>query len=247
MIEKLKEWTGSGIVGGVAFAAFTMVVSWLTGSWAVVWSFVRLHFLESLSCAFVVLGAGITIGIAVCGHIDKKKLNAKDAEIAGLRKKAQASKMPGVVAALQTMANAAASLPNEKLPTHDDDFVTFAEMDYEMRCMIYAIDQAGESMTLWPDYEPDFERAISNLDDTDKRQARKLREALGALYDFKFLWCESAPGGLCIYHLTDEAKRLIDADPDMMKRAEKDSGEMLNYLTSVSSKLDPANDSMKSI
>lgn len=92
-MEKLKEWTGSGIVGGVAFAAFTMVVSWLTGSWEVVWVFVKLHFWESLSCALVALGAGIVIGLAIRGHIDKKKLDARDVEITGFEEeKAELSK-----------------------------------------------------------------------------------------------------------------------------------------------------------
>lgn len=91
MIEKLKEWAGSGIVGGVAFAAFTAVVSLLTGSWTVVRLFVKSHFWESLSCALVVLGAGIIIGLAIRGHIDRKKIAAKDTEIADLRERPEQS------------------------------------------------------------------------------------------------------------------------------------------------------------
>ena len=92
-MEKLKEWTGSGVVGGVAFAAFTAVVSWLTGSWAVVWLFVKFHFWESLSCALVVLGAGIIIGLAIRGHIDRKQIATKDAEIAELKKRPTQEKL----------------------------------------------------------------------------------------------------------------------------------------------------------
>lgn len=92
-MEKLKEWAGSGIVGGVAFAAFTAVVSLLTGSWAVVRLFVKSHFWESLSCALVVLGAGIIIGLAIRGHIDRKQIAAKDDEIAELEKRPTQEKL----------------------------------------------------------------------------------------------------------------------------------------------------------
>ena len=117
-MEKLKEWTGSGIVGGAAFAAFTMVVSWLTGSWAVVWSFAKLHFWESLSCALVALGAGVIVGLVIRGRIDKKKLAAKDAEIAKLEKRPTQDEVDGLK--IQLAAKDAKIAELKKRPTQSD-------------------------------------------------------------------------------------------------------------------------------
>lgn len=243
MIEKLKDWAGSGIVGSAAFGALTWFVSYATGSWSVVWVFARAHASEAASCALSIFALGILIGFVVRGGRYNKQLVARDNEIAELRNKVQASKIPGAFAATETMAGAVSSLTNEKISVCDNDFITFSEMDYEMRCVIYAFKLAGGSMTLWPDYEPDFEMAVVNLSESDKVQASRLRDEIGALYDFGFIRCESAPGGLYLYFLTDEAERVIGIEPDMMKRAEEDSNKMLDFLTRVSSRLVFAKDS----
>lgn len=119
-MEKLKEWTGSGVVGGVAFAAFTAVVSWLTGSWAVVWLFVKFHYWESLSCALVVLGAGIIIGLAIRGRIDRKQIAAKDAEIADLRERPTQDDLNGLKIQLRAKDAEIAALKSAKMPTRLD-------------------------------------------------------------------------------------------------------------------------------
>lgn len=87
MIDRLKEWVGSGVVGGLAFAALGAIASLVTGSWQVVWPFVSSHAWESLLCSLVVLGAGVLIGIVARGLIDRERLAAKDVKIAELGKR----------------------------------------------------------------------------------------------------------------------------------------------------------------
>ena len=119
-MKKLKEWTGSGIVGGAAFVALTMVVSWLTGSWTVVWSFVELRFWESLSCALVVLGAGVIVGLLIRGYIDKNKLAAKDAEISELEKRPTQDDLNELKVQLRAKDAEIAALKSAKMPNRLD-------------------------------------------------------------------------------------------------------------------------------
>lgn len=85
--DKISEWVGSGIVGGLALTIVMSFVTVVTGSWAVVEPFVRAHLGESAACTSVVLGFGAFLGALINRHATRKHLAAKDKEIAELEKR----------------------------------------------------------------------------------------------------------------------------------------------------------------
>lgn len=76
-------WT----VGTLVTTVVTGVAGWFTGSLPVVWEFAVSHVFEAFLWTALFLLIGVVIGTFIRGHIAKKQLAAKDAEIADLKKR----------------------------------------------------------------------------------------------------------------------------------------------------------------
>lgn len=70
LLGKFAEWSASGIVGSLAFAAVCSAAAFLTGSWKVVLETFRNHPAETASCLAFVFSIGLVVGNVFRGALD---------------------------------------------------------------------------------------------------------------------------------------------------------------------------------